>query len=108
MYKLAASPKLSALSTMYVRVSVSATDQGLPVDPTSSTVSFAFLPAGTDPTVSDYVSGSWETANDEYLARCLVGPDGAATLTAGVYTVWLKIVLAPETIVESVGELYIY
>jgi len=108
MYTLAAAPKISVLSTQYIRVSVSATDQGLSVDPTSSSVSFAFLASGEIPEDDDWKSGDWETANNEYLARCLVGPDGSATLVAGTYKVWLKIVLAPETIIESVGDLYIY
>lgn len=107
-FKFQAVPSISVLSTRYLRCSVAATDSGSPVDPTGSAVSFAFIVGDAYPTDSDWVSGTWETAGDEYFARCLVGSGGSVTLVAGVYTVWVKLVLSPETLVESVGEVNIY
>lgn len=108
MYIFSATPRISVLSTRFARIAVAATDQGVPVDPTASAIQFAFMQGGDQPDVGDWATGSWETAGDEYLARCLVGPDGAATLDVGSYAVWIKLVLAPETLVESVGDLTIY
>jgi len=101
-------PRISALSTRYVRCTVSATDQGTLVNPTSGTVHFAFLPDDSDPVSGDWKVGTWETAGDQYYARCLVGPAGAAPLAADDYHVWIKVVLSPETVVERVGGLTIY
>lgn len=110
MFVYSNAPRISALSTRYVRCTVSATDQGTLVDPTSGTVFFAFLPNEGDeyPVSGDWKVGAWETAGDQYYARCLVGPDGAAPLDADDYHVWIKVVLSPETVVERVGGLTIY
>jgi hypothetical protein len=71
-------------------------------------VNFAFMQNGVEPTSDDWKTGSWEDTGQDYLARCLVGPDGVGALLAGTYTVWIKVVLAPETLIEHVGELTIY
>jgi hypothetical protein len=108
MFKFSATPKISTLSTRYLRCSVAATDSGAPVNPTASVVSFAFMSNDSSPASGDWKTGSWETAGEEYLARCLVGVGGAVVLPVGTYTVWLKLILAPETLVEAVGDVTIY
>lgn len=108
MYVFSATPRISALSTRYIRCAVSATDNGELIDPTDESVDFAFVDAGDTPVTADWVSGSWETTSEEYLARCLVGDGGAIELAAGTYDVWVRVILLPETIAEPVGELTIY
>lgn len=108
MFKFQAVPRISTLSTRYLRCSVAATDSGVPVDPTGSVVTFAFMDGETKPISGDFKTASWETTGSEYLARCLIGSGGAVTLAVGTYTVWIKLILAPETLVEAVGEVNIY
>jgi hypothetical protein len=107
-FQFKSSPRISALSTRFLRCTVSATNQGNVVDPTGDSVQFAFKQNDEVPTDADWVDGSWETSGSDYLARALVGPGGAIALVAGSYKVWIKIVIAPETLVESVGDLTIY
>ena len=100
--------EISAVSLEYVKVPVSAREDGAVVDPTADTVQMAFLTSGS-PGVSDWKSGSWETDAttnpDTYYARCLVGPSGGTiTLTAGsTYQVWVKVTDNPETPVKRAG-----
>lgn len=101
-------PTFSALSTRYVKCVVSTTENGVKSDPTTGTVDFAFVLDGIEPTVLDWKVGSWETATDEYLGRCLVGPSGTVTLSAGSYDVWVRFTKSPETVIEKVGYLVIY
>jgi hypothetical protein len=100
---------IAAGSLEYVRVQVAATASGAAVDPTSDTVSMAFLPSSAAPASGDWKSASWETdatvTPTVYRARCLVGPGGAVTLTPGTYTVWVKIVDSPETPIKRCGPL---
>ena len=99
--------KLSSLSTEYIRVPVSATENGQPVDPTSSTVEFAFM---TDPKLepTTWYNGSWETAGTTYYARILIGSGaGGTALADGKYYVWLRITGSPEIPVRRVGVLEI-
>lgn len=97
--------EISASSIEYVRVPVSATASGSAVDPTADTVQMAFLATSAAPVSGDWKTASWETdattTPDTYYARCLVG--SAITLTAGTYTVWVKVTDSPETPVKRAG-----
>lgn len=108
MFKFAAIPSISHLSTTYLRCSVTATENGVRVDPTGSTIQFAFLLTEDDPVAGDWVNGSWETAGEIYYARCLVGSGGDIDLAEGTYKVWVKLVIGVETLVRPVGELLIH
>lgn len=95
---------ISAQSTQYVFSAVIAE-----ADPTAGQVSFAFLgPYNSASQAADetpvagttYTTGSWGTPTSyptTYPAQCLVGPSGAVTLTAGTYSVYVKISDSPET-----------
>lgn len=97
--------RLSSTSCEYIRVKVSATESGVVINPTTLAVSFAFPAPGTDP--STWYNGSWETTSTDYLARCLVGPGGTATLTDGIYDVYVKVASSPETPVKFVGTIVV-
>jgi hypothetical protein len=99
-------PEISASSTEYVRVPVSAKASGSVVDPTADTVVMAFIAGTSTPGVSDWKTASWETDAttdpDTYYARCLAG--SAVTLTAGTtYMVWVKVTDSPETPIKRCG-----
>lgn len=100
----------SASSTTYVRAKVKATVAGVAVNPTSDTVSMAFLASGS-PGASDWKAASWDTDSSTspptYRAQCLIGPSGVITLTAGLYTVWVRIQDSPEDVQEPAGLLRI-
>lgn len=104
--------RISALSLEYVRVRVSATNAGAAVDPTGDTVVMAFTAEGVAPVSGDWKTASWETdattTTDSYYARCLVGPSGTVTLTAGAYDVWVKVTDSPETPVMRAGNVEVY
>ena len=103
--------RVSALSTTYVQCRVSATEAGAASNPTSGTVEFAFVAESQDnasPASSAWVSGSWDTGTNDYWAKCLVGPDGAAELAVGSYDVWIKVTKSLETVVDKIGVLSIY
>lgn len=97
---------LSSLSTEYVQAPVTAGMVPDITNPTTGTVSMAFLTSNANPQTSDWQTASWYTSPvGGYFAQCLVGPTGAITLAPGVYYQWIKIVLAPQTIVIPVGQL---
>lgn len=93
--------KISRLTTEYLHVYVE-TD----IDPRSGTVQFAFMQDDSEPAVSDWTSGSWDSsvASSPYKARCLVGT-GGKTLNVGNYKVWVKISDSPEIPVRKLKEL---
>lgn len=102
-------------ATIYVKASVSADEDGLPVDPTTATVSMLFSAVGADsPAASDagWLTASWETDAtrnpDRYYARCLTGPGtgGLITFAAGTtYAKWVKIEgINPELVILPAGE----
>lgn len=101
---------LSALATVYVQIPVTALDSGLPSDPTADSVFLAFMLGRAQPDDADWLTGSWETSsvNGQYFAQALIGPDGQDTLTPGVYTVWVKIVDDPETLIAQSGSVTLY
>lgn len=102
-------PRISVLSTTYVRCTVSATEAGVPANPTDGTVSFAFLPDDAVPVSGDWKAGSWAApGNGEYWGRCLVGPAGTVTLAAGTYDVWIRLTRGLENVIDQVGKLTIY
>jgi hypothetical protein len=79
-------PKLSVLSTVFLRCVVSITENGLPADPTNGDISFAFIldELNTNPETGDWKDGSWESSFDgTYYGKCLVGPAGTAPMTYG-------------------------
>ncbi len=79
--------EFEATSCEYVTVKVTRLDG---TDPTARTVEMAFVPDGDAPTT--FYAGSWETIEDEYYAKCLIGPSpGLVELTAGVWAVYLRI-----------------
>lgn len=101
------SHQISAGSVEYVRVMVSARESGAAVNPTSATVTMAFLTASTEPVSGDWKTASWETDAssdpDIYYARCLIG--SAVVLAAGTYNTWVKIASSPETVIKRSGYL---
>lgn len=108
-----ASLTISSLSREYVKVRVTGEREGLPVDPTTFAVEFAFTTAASPPTEpddSDWVTGSWEASlseDDHYLARVLVGPETNAVLADGTYDVWLRFDDATERPVRRVGRIIV-
>lgn len=103
---------INHLSTQYILIPVTATQNGSPYNPTSDTVQFAFAPTPTYvPQSGDWKSGSWQTDTSNvlypYSARCLVGPAGTVTLGIGTYIIYLKIADNPEIPVLVVGQLQI-
>lgn len=90
--------KISSQSLQYVPAEVVLKDSGLTVNVSGDTVQMAF-PAAESP-ASSWNNASWETdataSPTRYIARCLVGPGGTVTLSAGVYDVWVKINHSPE------------
>lgn len=101
--------RLSAASLETVQVPVFAASGGVPVNPTSYTVAMAFETGVTAPASGDWKAGTWDV-NDigDYLAGCLVGTGGAATLAPGTYYVWVRITTLTETVVQPAGELAVY
>ena len=103
---------MSHLATQYYLVPVSATKAGVPYNPTSDAVAFAFMPQPTQvPGGGDWVTGSWDTNTSSilypYNAKCLVGPSGTTTLGIGTYYVYVRITDSPEIPVEIAGQLQI-
>lgn len=100
-------PEISASSLEYVMVPVYAMASGAVVNPTSDAVAMAFMSSTAAPSSGDLKTASWETdattEPDTYIARCLVGSGGAVTLTAGTYSVWVKITDSPEVPVRRAG-----
>lgn len=100
----------SAASLEPVMAGVSGERDGVAVNPTSDAVTMAFLdepPEEASPGVSDWKTAAWETNAttdpDEYEAFCMVGPGGAATLAAGTWYVWVKVVDSPDIPVKYSG-----
>jgi hypothetical protein len=103
---------ISHLSTEYVLIPLQVTKAGVPYNPTSDTLQFAFMPNSVQvPVTADWVSGVWETVSTNiiypYNAKCLVGPTGSTALTLGTYVIYLKITDSPEVPVLVGGQLVI-
>lgn len=99
--------QIPALSLQYVRVRVGSRQAGTAVDLDGYTVQLAFTAVDVAPVSGDWKTGSWDTDTttnpDTYHARCLVGPAGAVTLTAGTYAVYVKVTATPEIPVLRAG-----
>lgn len=103
---------ISHLSTQYILIPVKAVQAGVPYNPTSDMVQFAFAPTATYvPQSGDWVTGSWQTDTTNFLypysARCLIGPSGVITLGIGTYVIYIKVADSPETPVLICGQLQI-
>lgn len=100
---------LSTLTREYVRVSVSATANGSPINPTTDVVAMAFVAPTVNPQSGDWQTASWDTnpTNGVYTAQCLVGPGGTIALAAGTYTVWVRVTDNPEIPVRVAGGLLV-
>lgn len=100
---------VSTASLEYVRVPMAGLAAGQAVDPTGDTVAMAFLAGAGPPESGDWKTAGWDTDPSTYpptyWAQCLVGPAGTVTLTAGVYSVWVKVTDSPETPVKRAGQL---
>jgi hypothetical protein len=103
---------ISSASKEYVRVPVAARSSGAAIDTTADTVVMAFLAGAGPPESGDWKSASWDTDATTYpptyLAQCLIGPGGTVTLTAGVWTVWVKVTDSPEIPVKRAGQVKIF
>lgn len=101
---------IPSMSTEPVRIPVRVTEDGTWGDPTTSTVSAAFLGDSDDePTTDDWVTASWETGgtNGTYHATCLIGPGGVKTLTDGEWHVWIRIQYGTQDVQRPAGTLII-
>jgi len=99
--------RIAAISTQYVPVVVNIQSGGQTVNPTSDTVQFAFTQNGVEP--STWTAGAWiASSTPPYYAQILVGPSGAVTLTAGVYTIWVQVDISPQVAAFPAGTLVIY
>ncbi len=96
---------------------VSVIKNGELIDPTDDTVEIALPAIGVDPTdgddqsdpviESDWTSGGWDTVDDEFFARILVGPDGDIELGVGDYDIYVRITDTPEIPVIRAGVLHV-
>jgi len=97
---------LSASSTEYVSVQVTADD-----DPTGSLVQMAFMEDGTAPSGADWVTAEWYggtvTAGNRVkaTARALVD---AGDLTAGDWVTWLRVYAGAEVVTDVSGYLRVF
>lgn len=101
--------RIDSTSLETLRCPVFADAGGGIYNPTSDPVAMAFTTGpGTKPASGDWKSGGWDTtAIGTYVATCLIGTGGAATLAPGSYYVWVRITDNPEIIVREVGELVV-
>ena len=96
---------VSVLSTDYYQTPVSASENGVAVNPTTLPVAYAFRLPGTAPVTADWKTGSWDLGlNGTYLAQVLLGPgSGAVGLARGRYQVWLRVTDNPEVPIWPLG-----
>lgn len=101
--------RISSLSLEQVRFPVSADSNGTIYNPTADPVAMAFMTSpNTNPAAGDWKIGGWDsTAIGTYVATCLVGPAGAATLVPGTYYCWVRITDNPEIPVREAGTLVV-
>lgn len=92
--------RISTTSLEYVRLHVTASTGGQPIDPTSLTIEMAFPTPGVAPVAGDWKPATWDTdtigSTTRHLAQCLVGPAGTVTLGAGAYDTYLRVTSLPE------------
>lgn len=105
-----ATTSLPSISLEYVKTRIRLFQSGAEVDPTGNTVEFAFISTDADesePEATDWVAGSWETQDDRYYARVLVGPSGTITLTDGTYHTWVRVDTGTEIPARNTGRLVV-
>lgn len=105
--------RIAAISTEYVRVQVTATQSGLPHNPTGDNVYFQYTAVNTEPASpapgTGWSLGTWETIGASYVALGLVGPGaGGTVLPTGTYAIWVQVTDNPEQPARNVGTLQIY
>lgn len=96
---------MSALSTKYVQIPITATTPtGAPYNPTADPVWLAFMITGW-PGDGDWQGGTWASVtstNNVYWAQLLVGPGtGGLNLGPGGWAIWYKITDDPEVPVDE-------
>ena len=92
--------QISSQSLEYVRLHVTATTGGQPLDPTALTIEMAFPAPGIAPAGGDWKTATWDYdtigSTIRYLAQCLVGPGGTVTLPVGAYDAYIRATSLPE------------
>jgi hypothetical protein len=97
--------KIDSTSLEYVKCRVEKKVNGVAADPTGDVVQMGFTLTETATGIT-LKTADWETTPTGYYVRCLVGPGGTTTLTAGkTYYVWVKITDTPEAPVKPGGML---
>lgn len=93
---------ISAASLAYVPAKVTAISRGEPYDPTNDLVEFSFTTPGVSLVGAQWYAGLWDGTDPlpgtdaDYVAVCMVGPSGTATLAPGQYQVSVRITDSPE------------
>lgn len=102
--------RVSRLSREYVLVPVSATIEGVTIDPTVYPVEVAVV-AGSPSSPGSWHTAEWDTdlaaAPDVHMAKLLVGPGGVVAPGPGTYDVWVRVGANPELPVMHSGVLVI-
>ena len=100
---------VSRLSTALLPFNVDAFLNGQVLDPSTGTVEFAFFTNPlTEPTDSDWHTGSWDTTvSGNYVA---MADPGAVPLTIGGWYPWIKITnpQTSEVFTEQLGKIKVY
>lgn len=101
--------QIAAISTQYVTANITTAAGGVSFNPLSDTVQFAFILNGArQPLPGDWVTGSWATTSQPYIAQALVGPNSGNVLATGTYVIWVQVLAAPQSPAIPVGYLVIY
>lgn len=106
-----ASDRISALTKERLPYPVTAFTAGLPYDPRTAAVEFAFMSGPNDkPASGDWKAGSWDVnLIGGYVALALVGPGTPSVLAEGDWYVWIRITdtTLGETIVRMIDRLLV-
>ena len=106
-----ASARISTLTKERLPYPVTAWKAGLPYDPRSAAVEFAYMASLTSkPDTPDWKAGSWDVnLIGGYVALSLVGPGTTSVLSEGDYYVWIRITDATlgETIIRQIDRLLV-
>lgn len=93
---------------VYYKVPISSVySDGYPSDPTSDTVSFAFIAPYTWPdSGTTWYTGDWDNPGlgPPYVARILLGSGGTYNPPIGTYRVFVQIAASPENVVLPVPD----
>jgi hypothetical protein len=90
-------------SLEYLRIEVEATRDGNSYNPTSDSVQVALPVVDVPPILTDWADAGWQTIDDDYFARVLVGPDGDINPGVGDFDILVKITDSPEVPVLRAG-----